>query len=95
MIFLEVWKRRQYKLTYKWGSDEENDTSDNCLSSYRETAGDNHKYNPAKLKYELHVKARRRRAGWTASLVTVLFFILLVGVATFRKDKTRNDKSLK
>ena len=42
-MFLEVWKRRQYKLTYKWGSDEEMDTSDNCLSSYREVAGDNHK----------------------------------------------------
>ena len=29
------------------------------------------------------MKARRRRVGWSASLVTVLFFVLLVGVATF------------
>ena len=83
IIFLEVWKRRQFELTYKWGCNDVKDTSENVLPSYREKAGNNFKYRPGKMAYEVHVYANKRRRGYVGSCITMLFFIMLVLLAVF------------
>ena len=83
IIFLEIWKRRQYELTYKWGCNEVKDTSENLLPSYREKAQNNFKYRSGKMAYEIHVPAKKRRTGATFSFIELLFFVALVLVAVF------------
>ena len=83
IIFLEVWKRRQFELTYKWGCNDVKDTSQNVLPSYREKAGNNFKYRPGRMAYEVHVKSSIRRRGYVGSFIAVLFFVLLVLLAVF------------
>lgn len=83
IIFLELWKRIQYRLTFKWNCSEFDTPDDYVRPAYIEKSNGTLKYRPSKLRYEVHIPAHERRKGFGFSCVTILFFLSLVIMAVF------------
>ena len=62
MIFLVIWKRKQYELTYKWNCSDYEENDELIRPKYVQKAAGNIKYIPGTVKnWEIVSFARARR----------------------------------
>lgn len=76
-MFLEFWKRRQFRLAYEWDLVDYDEERDLVRPEF-EAQVTNMRFNPITQRKEPYLKNKERFSRTAFSLVTVLFWVSLI-----------------